>query len=385
MGKKINRRELLQGSVVMSLSAAAPGCAFSAPDENPFPPKKIVMAKPATYSPLTYLRKVSGERVPWLAFSAEIVRDADEWRKKLRATLVELMGEINIQGASNPASRKLETKAFDTCTREKWELDVVPGRAMPFYILRPSSGPNAKKAVLCLHGHGSGAKDVINQPVNDEAAALIRTLNTDYALQVVKKGWCAIAPDLFAFGERVDDVEDARPGFDGGCEKPFLNAIEIGKTLIGIRTKDVCTLINWLGLRPNEFDISDLACIGLSGGGMMTMYTAALDDRIKRAIIAGYITEMSGSILPIRHCSCNYIPQLGLYADFPDIAGLIAPRFLIVQTGKRDAIFPIESVRAAFRKIEKMYRVYGKPENIRLHEHDGYHSFWTPSLDDLLV
>jgi hypothetical protein len=118
---------------------------------------------------------------------------------------------------------------------------------------------------------------------------------------------------------------------------------------------------------------------------MMTMYTAALDDRIKRAIIAGYITEMSGSILPIRHCSCNYIPRLGLCADFPDIAGLIAPRFLIVQTGKRDAIFPIESVRAAFRKIEKVYRVYGKPANIRLHEHDGYHSFWTQSLDDLLV
>jgi len=385
MGKKINRRELLQGSVVMSLSAAVPGSAFGASDENPFPPKKMVMAEPAAYSPLTYLGKVSGERSPKLAFAAETARDAEEWRKKLRVALWDLMGESHAPGAANPPSRRLETMAFDTYTREKWELDVVPGRSMPFYVLRPASGPNARKAVLCLHGHGNGARDVINQPVNDEAAALIRTINTDYALQVVKKGWCAIAPDLFAFGERVDYVEDARPGFDGGCEKPFLNAVELGKTLIGIRAKDVCTLVDWLGFRPSEFDISNLACVGLSGGGMMTMYTAALDDRIRRAIIAGYITEMSGSILPIRHCSCNYIPRLGLYADFPDIAGLIAPRFLIVQTGKRDTIFPIESVRAAFRKIERVYRVLGKPENIRLHEHDGFHSFWTPSLDDLFV
>ncbi len=384
MERKINRRELLQGSVVMTLGAALPGKALGAPDENPFPPKKIVMAQPASYSPLTYLAKVTRETRPRLAFNAATAQEARAWQKKLRTTLWDLLGETHVPGAANPGSRKLETKEFDTYTREKWELDAVPGRSMPFYILKPHSGANAKKVVLCLHGHGNGARDIINDPVNDEAAALIRTINTDYALQVVKKGWCAVAPDLFAFGPRLDYVEDARPGFDGGCEKPFLNAVQIGKTLIGIRTKDVCTLIDWLGFRKDEFDTSNLACIGLSGGGMMTMYTAALDERIKRAIISGYITEASGSVLPIRHCSCNYVPRLNLYADFPDVAGLIAPRPLIVQSGRRDAIFPIESVRSAVASITKVYQALGKPENIRLQEHDGFHAFWTPSLDELL-
>jgi dienelactone hydrolase len=385
MGKKINRRELLQGSLIMSAGAAVAGSASGAPDENPFPPKKIVMAKPPEYSPLTYLGEVSANTVPRFAFRAKTAAEAGVWRKNLRAALWDLLGETHSPGASDPKGRKLESASMDTYTREKWEIEVVPGRSMPVYILRPKSGANAKKTVLCLHGHGGGAKDVIGLPPNQEAAALIRTLNTDYALQVVKKGWCAVAPDLFAFGERVDYVEDARPGFDGGCEKPFLNAVEFGKTLVGIRAKDVCTLIDWLGRRPDEYDVSNLACIGLSGGGMMTMYTAALDDRIKRAIIAGYVTEMSGSILPIRHCSCNYVPRLGLAADFSDISGLIAPRFLIVQTGTKDAIFPLESVRTAVKKIENVYRVCGKPDNIRLDEHVGYHSFWSPSLDDLLV
>ncbi len=385
MAEKMNRRQVLQGGVAMTVTAAVAGSAAGVPDKDPFPPKKIVMAKPATYSPLTYLEKVKSEMTPRFAFKAQSRSEAETWRATLRKELWGLLGESHVPGASTPQGRKLETKPFDTYTQEKWEVDVVPGRSMPVYVLRPKSGLHVKKTVLCLHGHGNGARDIIGQPVNAEAADLIRTINTDYALQVVKKGWCAIAPDLFAFGQRVDSVEDARPGFDGGCEKPFLNAVQVGKTLIGIRAKDVCVLIDWLASRPDEFDLANLGCVGLSGGGMMTMYVTALDDRIKRALIAGYVTEMSGSVLPIRHCSCNYVPRLAQYADFPDVAGLIAPRFLIVQSGRKDGIFPIASVRAAFKKIETVYSVYGSPGVVKLHEHDGFHSFWTPSLDDFLV
>lgn len=380
----MKRRDLLKGSIVMSLGMTNDKNADGAADENPFPPKKIIKKTPASYSPLAYLEKVYDESVPGLVFKAVTKEEAVKWQKELRIKLWELLGENHVPGKIKPKGRLLETKEFDNYIREKWELDVVPGRSMPFYVLMPSSRDKVSKTVLCLHGHGNGAKDIINMPVNDEAKELISILNTDYALQCVKKGWCAVAPELFTFGERVDFVEDARVGFDGGCEKPSLNAIHIGKTLIGIRAKDICTLIDWMSFQ-DKFDMSDLACIGLSGGGMMTMYVSGLDERIKRTLIAGYITEARGSILEIRHCSCNYVPNLGKWADFPDIAGLIAPRHVIVQSGRKDAIFPIESVRRAFEKIKKMYMVFNEPDRIHLHEHDGYHSFWNPSLDKLFV
>ncbi|HDY88566.1 MAG TPA: hypothetical protein ENH82_10730 [bacterium] len=380
----MKRRDLLKGSIVMPLGMMSENNAGGAVDENPFPPKKIIKKTPSHYSPLAYLEKVHDETVTALAFNATTKKEAEIWQKKLRVKLWTLIGESHVPGTSKPSDKLLEKTEFDDYVREKWELEVVPGRSMPFYILLPKSKSGVPKTVLCLHGHGSGARDIINMPVDDETKELIGILNTDYALQCVKRGWCAVAPELFAFGERVDFVEDARPGFDGGCEKPFLNAVQMGKTLIGIRAKDICTLIDWMSFHSN-LDISDLACIGLSGGGMMTMYTSALDSRIQRALISGYVTEASGSILGVRHCSCNYVPHLGKWADIPDIAGLIAPRPLIVQSGKKDAIFPIESVRRAYEKIRKVYVVFNKPDRIHKHEHDGYHSFWSPSLDELFI
>jgi pimeloyl-ACP methyl ester carboxylesterase len=158
----------------------------------------------------------------------------------------------------------------------------------------------------------------------------------------------------------------------------------VGKCSIGIRAKDIVTLIDWISSR-DEFDMDNLACMGLSGGGMMTMYASALDERIRRVLIAGYLTEMKGSILGVRHCGCNYVPHLAAWMDFPDITGLIAPRPLIAVTGKRDAIFPIDSFHAAAEKVRNVYAVMGKPDNFVTREHAGFHSFDPGAIDDLLV
>ena len=385
MSDNLKRRDILKGSITASLGLTPlKKLHAAAPDDDPFPPGKIIKKKPLSYSPLAYCEKVEQETKPRMAFSAVERTQAEVWQKELRDKLWDLLGEHHEPGAVNPPSRLLETKDFKDYKQEKWELDVVDGRSLPFYVLKPKGTSKPLKTALCLHGHGNGARDLINMPANDEGREFIEVLNYDYALQTVKKGWCAVAPDLLAFGERLDVVEGARAGLDGGCEKPFLNAIQCGKTLIGIRAKDACTVIDWLSFRE-EFDLSHLCCIGLSGGGMMTTYAAALDQRIKRALACGYIAQSRDTILGIRHCSCNYVPGLSQWADIPDVAGLIVPRFLIVQSGVRDGIFPIESVRRAYAEIKKVYTAFNTPENVVLHEHDGFHKFWSPSLDTLLV
>lgn len=357
----------------------------SAQDEDPFPHMKIEYTSPPEYSPLKYLSDVKDSLDPKLACKAADERQAQAWQNTAQTKLWEILGESHTPSKSSHNARILEpAEDVGGYTREKWVLDVEPGRSMPFYVLRPLTNKTKYKTALCLHGHGNGAKDIIGMPVDDAAAELIEILREDYAVRTVKKGWCAVAPELWSFGERLDLVEGAREGFDGGCEKPHLNAIQVGKCSIGIRAKDIVTLVDWISSR-NEFDMDNLACMGLSGGGMMTMYASALDERIRRVLIAGYLSEMKGSILGVRHCGCNYVPHLAAWMDFPDITGLIAPRPLIAVSGRRDAIFPIDSFRAAAEKVRNVYAVMGKPDNFVTREHTGFHSFDPGALDDLLV
>lgn len=380
----LNRRESIRRSTLYALGLLGSHDAL-AQDEDPFPHMRIEYVSPLEYSPLLYLQKVRDDIAPSYAFSAATADEAKAWAGKARSRLWEVLGETHAP-ARNPHNARMQEKpvALDGYTREKWVLDVEKGRSMPFYVLRPAGQRGRCKTAVCLHGHGNGVRDIIGMPVNREAEELIKVLSEDYAVQTVKKGWCVVAPELWSFGERLDFVQGAREGFDGGCEKPHLNAITLGKCSIGIRAKDIATLIDWIATR-DDFDMENLTCMGLSGGGMMTMYISALDERIRRVLVAGYLTEMKGSILGIRHCGCNYVPNLAPDFDFPDIASLIAPRFFIAVTGKRDAIFPLESFRAAASKVSSAYRAYGSPERFVTIEHTGFHSFYPPALDTLLT
>jgi len=386
MSDTIGRRELLKKSALysMGLLGAKRAWAQGEDAEDPFPHMRIEYREPERYSPLRYLARVHEDRPPLLAFDASTRGEAEVWQKRAREKLWDILNETHNPRKDTHDARELEPpQPVDGYTREKWEIDVVPGRSMPFYILKPEKRPPINRVAVCLHGHGNGVRDIIGMPVDEEAAELIRILNDDYAVRTVKRGWSVVAPELWSFGERLDFVEGARKGFDGGCEKPHLNAVQLGKSSIGIRTKDIVTLIDWISAR-NEFDMDTLACIGLSGGGMMTMYVSALDERIRRVLISGYLTQMKGSILGVRHCGCNYVPRLAEWLDFPDITGLIAPRLLIAQSGRRDMIFPIESFRAAAEQVKSIYRVFGAEKNFLAHEHRGFHMFYPPSLDDLL-
>lgn len=376
----MKRRELLKGSMALSAGMAA-GYTVSSVGQLPSSLSKgIVWKSPSKYSPLAYLDRLYNETAPHLSFNASSPGEAHEWKKKLCMKLWELLAAHHEPGRSEPPGRSLETVRLDGYVREKREIDVAPGRTMPFYILTPEGVRKPYKTVLCLHGHGNGVRDVIGLAADDAERAHIRSYNYDYAVQCVRRGWCAVAPELFTFGERLDSINGAA----GGCNKPFLNALLLGKTLAGIRTKDVCMLIDWLSFH-DVYDMSSLACMGLSGGGTITMYTSALDDRIHRAMPAGILAEVKPLLLDMLQCSCNYVPGLSLWTDMSDVAGLIAPRFMVVQCGRNDPIIPIDSSRSAMEKLRRIYAVYGKPENLLYHEHDGVHVFYSKSLDDFLV
>jgi pimeloyl-ACP methyl ester carboxylesterase len=113
--------------------------------------------------------------------------------------------------------------------------------------------------------------------------------------------------------------------------------------------------------------------VGISGGGTVTTFTAATDRRVAAAVVCGYICTFHGSILAMPHCLCNFIPGLLKWAEMHDVAGLIAPRPLLVVSGTKDPIFPIKATRAACREIRRIYETLGAADRFSTDFFDGPH------------
>ena len=64
------------------------------------------------------------------------------------------------------------------------------------------------------------------------------------------------------------------------------SALLLGETMIGWRVFDVMRAIDWIETRP-ELDAKRIGCVGISGGGTCTLFSAALEPRIRAALVSG--------------------------------------------------------------------------------------------------
>ena len=63
---------------------------------------------------------------------------------------------------------------------------------------------------------------------------------------------------------------------------------------------------------------------------------------------------------------CNHIPSIRKYFEMGDLAGLIAPRNLVIAAGALDSIFPIDETKKNFETVKRIYEFLGAPNNTAL-------------------
>jgi hypothetical protein len=126
----------------------------------------------------------------------------------------------------------------------------------------------------------------------------------------------------------------------------------------------------------SELDQSRVGCMGISGGGTVTVFSTALEPRIRVALVSGYLNTFRDSIGSLAHCIDNYVPGMLNWAEMHDLAGLIAPRPLFVESGEKDNIFPIRASIESFNEVRKIYSVFGVPDRVEQEVFPDEHSFW---------
>jgi hypothetical protein len=124
-----------------------------------------------------------------------------------------------------------------------------------------------------------------------------------------------------------------------------------------------------------EVDPERIAVTGISGGGAITWYTAAVDDRVKVAapVCATWTVEQQIALDHVRgNCDCIFFHNT-FQADLPSAGALIAPRPLKIISAIRDVVFPPVGYKEVFRRLQPDYSWYNAPEKLAEYDHDSPH------------
>lgn len=278
------------------------------------------------------------------AFKGATSGDFEAWQIATRDRLFDLLG-LSIMDRAPIEVRELDrVQIAGGIVRTHAMLQVERDVWMPFYLLEPQTpkldAHGCKRCYICPHGHqGAGAASVAGVtgvPAVDDA---VRKFNYDYGLRLARMGYVTVCPDARGWGSRRDwkgQGDDENSYLRGTCLNQARMAEPLGLTVAGLNAWDNMRLIDYLEAR-GDIAMDDLGCFGFSGGGYMTLYLAALDPRVRKAFVSGYLYGVDDSLLHLNgNCSCNYVPGLWRLLDMGDIASLIAPRPLLVQSCEGD-------------------------------------------------
>ena len=329
------------------------------------------------------------------AFAGKTPADFEAWKVATRARLYDVLGlslmdrasiEVRELGRVQIAGGIVRTYALLQVERDVW---------MPFYLLEPSCPKlderGLKRCYICPHGHqGAGAASiagVTGVPAVDDA---VRKFNYDYGLRLARMGYMAVCPDARGWGYRRDwkgQGDDETSYLRGTCLNQARMAEPLGLSVAGLNAWDNMRLIDYLEAR-GDIAMDDLGCFGFSGGGYMTLYLAALDPRVRKAFVSGYLYGVDDSLLHLNgNCSCNYTPGLWRLLDMGDVASLIAPRPLLVQSCEEDHLNGargLTNVDEQLDIVRDAYELLGCGEGLR-HEvcPGGHHLGVTHLAEDI--
>ena len=323
------------------------------------------------------------------------------WKRKARGKLLELLHYS--PAACDPRAEVVERIDAGDYMREKVYFNTTPHIRVPAFVLVPKQGKRPAPAIVALHDHGGfyfrGREKIVE--TEGEHKVLTDFKKSYYAgksiaSELARQGYVVVVIDMFYWGERRmlldDDPADWRERPRGITPERIAEFNRragqseqlVGRTIYsagftwpGVMFWDDIRTVDYLLTRP-EVDPKRIGCVGLSVGGLRSCHLAALDDRIKAAVVVGWMASFPRQLR--RHVRntighTKVVPGLYRYLDYPDIASQAMPKALLVINGAKDGLFDLDGVRASFDKLNACYEKAGAPEKCRTRLYDTPHEF----------
>jgi dienelactone hydrolase len=314
------------------------------------------------------------------------------WQESARTALRRLIGLDRIRSSVGDHKVVVQLGAqqdMGAYTRQLGRLCSEPDVVVPFWLLVPK-GTGPFPLGLFPHGHESYGMDTyVGIWDSEEKRRRIEDEDRDVAVQAVQRGFIAIAPATRGFAPAdLPDLTERHGGRD--CRSQLIHCLLAGRTAIGERVWDLQCLLDWASGR-RDVDACRVLMMGNSGGGVATLYAAACDPRVTIAVPSCSFCSLVSVDGNVHHCDCNAEPGILSWGGFHDVAGLIAPRHLLIVNGRQDALFPVDEVDRAVAKVRRIYTAAGAGGRMSHRYGEGGHRFYKDlmwpfieqALDDL--
>jgi cephalosporin-C deacetylase-like acetyl esterase len=283
-----------------------------------------------------------------------VTRDAAERRKsETREKILRLIGGLP-EHTGSVAVKEFGSVPANGFRVEKIAYESLPGFWVTADLYRPAAGDGPFPAIVLAPGHGAGGK----------------TENWSWGGNFARNGIVALAYDPIGQGERLQYYDPERKVSFIGNPTGEHGEANIGPMLLGddiarYMVNDAMRGVDYLSARK-DVDASRIGAFGCSGGGTMTAYFAALDDRVKAAAVACYFTSFTELLASPQGAqdaeqSIPHFIEQGM--DFPDWAEAFAPKPYAVISTEND-MFPFAGARTTVDEARRFYGLYGAAEKL---------------------
>ena len=223
------------------------------------------------------------------------------------------------------------------------------------------------KAILTIHGtNGMAGKYGVLDPD--------KTPRRAYGIELARRGFITFSPDQYGFGETMED-EQKRKEFEEFYDR-FPNWSLSSRRVLGhIRALDVLDQLDYV-------DHDGYGVIGNSLGGQASFYIAALDERIKAAVISTGIspnvTNVYRDLTRTQHLEPGVTGYIKAHGRTPwelnEMLSLCAPRAVLCLEPFNDPYNPYTSVTIdCIKSAWEVYSLLGTPDKLTMYVHGDGH------------
>ncbi len=271
-----------------------------------------------------------------------------------------------------PEKTPLNARTVGTIDGDGFRIERViyesrPGHHVTANLYLPT-GKDAVKpcpAVLMPCGHDGNGK-----------------ANSSYqraAVLLAHNGIASLSYDPIGQGERRQILDDGGKPVIGSMTTEHslvgVPALLVGECTASFRIWDGIRSIDYLAGRP-EIDAKAIGCTGCSGGGTLTSYLMALDDRITAAAPSCYVTSLERLFATIgpQDGEQNIPGQVAFGMEHADFLTMGLPRATLLCAASKD-FFDNQGTWTSFREAKRAATLLGMPQCVDILESDTQHGY----------